>query len=232
MVILQPKGSGDKVENREYKKVIEYVKSEIAKGTLQLKNKLPTERVLAEELSMSRSSIREALRTMENMGMLESTQGSGNYLTGNLNKMFAESIGTMLLLKQVSYSEVNAVRRALETDAYVLAMGNITEEMEEKLKELYQGMENSEGDQKILKDKEFHYLIIRASGNKLIISIMEALEEIYEESVGHILKTSSKETKDQLMRCHKKMLECIIGKDEINGRRALDEHYGIIEGQC
>nr|WP_315020575.1 FCD domain-containing protein [uncultured Aminipila sp.] len=220
------------MENREYRKVIEYVKSEILKGSLHLKDKLPTERILAENLGMSRSSIREALRTMENMGILESTQGSGNYLTGNLNKMFAESIGMMLLLKQVSYSEVNAVRRALESDAYVLAMGNITEEMEKKLKELYQGMKNSEGDQKILKDKEFHYLIIRASGNKLIISIMEALEEIYEESVGHILKTSSKETKDKLMLCHEKMLECIIKKDEINGRMALDEHYDIIEEEC
>lgn len=219
------------MENREYRKVIEYVKSQIIKELLHLDDKLPTERILAEELGMSRNSIREALRTMENMGMLESRQGSGNYLTGNLNKMFSESIGMMLLLKQVSYNEVNAVRRALEADAYVLAMRNITKEMEKKLGKLYQDMENSEGDEKVLKDKEFHYLIIRASGNKLIISIMEALEEKYEESVGHVLNTSSKETKDKLMLCHEKMLRCIIEKDEINGRMALNEHYDLIENQ-
>ncbi|MHC1721947.1 MAG: FadR/GntR family transcriptional regulator [Aminipila sp.] len=219
------------MENREYKKVIEYVKSEILKGSLHLDDKLPTERILAENLGMSRNSIREALRTMENMGILECTQGSGNYLTGNLNKMFTESIGMMLLLKQVSYREINAVRRALEADTYVLAMHNMTEEMKERLKELYQGMKTSQGNEEIFNDKEFHYLLIRASGNKLIISIMEAIEEIYEESIGHILKNCSKETKNKLMLCHKKMLECIINKDEINGRIALNEHYDIIEKQ-
>lgn len=219
------------MENREYKKVIDYVKNQIGKGTLHLEDKLPTERVMAEELRMSRSSIREALRTMENMGILECRQGSGNYLTGNLNKMFSESIGMMLLLKQISYEEVYAVRRALESDAYTLAVRNITDEMLQRLKELCQRMKTSEEEDKARLDKEFHYMIIRASENKLIISIMEALEGIYEESVGHILETCSKETKDELMLCHENMLECILTKDEINGRKALGEHYDIIEDQ-
>lgn len=216
------------MENREYKKVIDYVKSEIQQERLQIDDKLPTERVMAEELSMSRSSIREALRIMENMGMLECRQGSGNYLTGNLNKMFTESISMMLLLKQVSYGEINTLRRTIEAEAYVLAVQNITEEILEQLKVTFESMKISEGEEMIKKDKEFHYLIIKASENKLIISIMAALEELYTESVGYILDNVSEETKSNLLDIHETMLECIIKKDEVGGCEALREHYDIV----
>ena len=70
----------------EYQKVIEYIRNQIASNKLSIGSKLPTERELAEHLSISRNSTREAIRTMENMGMLESQQGSGNYLCGNMEK--------------------------------------------------------------------------------------------------------------------------------------------------
>lgn len=228
MILLQQKDNGGRVENREYKRVIDFVKSEIQKGRLKIDDKLPTERVMAEELGLSRSSIREALRTMENMGMLECRQGSGNYLTGNLSKIFTESIGMMLLLEQISYDEINTLRRTIEIDAYKLAVQNITEDILEKLKATFKSMKESQGNEMIVKDKEFHYLIIRASGNKLIISIMEALEELYTESVGHILNKVSEEMKNKLLVIHKRMLEGIVNKDVVEGCKALEEHYDIV----
>lgn len=229
MILSKLEVNGGKVENREYKKVIDYVKSEIKQGRLKINDKLPTERVMAEELGISRSSIREALRIMENMGMLESRQGSGNYLTGNLSKVFIESIGMMVLLNEVSYSEINTLRRTIEADAYVLAVKNITEDILQQLKETFESMKVSKCNEMIVKDKQFHYLIIRASGDKLIISIMEALEELYTESVGHILNNVSEEMKLKLIDIHKRMLECIINKDEVGGCEALKEHYDIVQ---
>ncbi|WP_164914449.1 FadR/GntR family transcriptional regulator [Aminipila luticellarii] len=217
------------MENREYRKVIEYVKNEIKRGHIHLEDKLPAERVMAEELDMSRGSVREALRTMENMGMLESRQGSGNYLTGNLNKAFQESISMMFLLKQVSYSEVNTLRRAVETEAYTLAIKNISDNQIKQLKEVLESMQTVEIDELILRDKEFHYQMIRASENHLIISIMDALEEIYAASVEHMLRSVSEQTKNKLVLCHEKMLDCMIRKDEDGGRKAVNEHYDLLE---
>ena len=62
---------------REYQKAIDYLSDQIRAGMLTVGSRLPTERAIAEDLGISRNSTREALRTMENMGMIESKQGRG-----------------------------------------------------------------------------------------------------------------------------------------------------------
>ena len=59
------------MENKEYFKVIEYIKEQMKNGTIQIGGKLETERKLSEKLGISRPSIREALRSMENIGLIE-----------------------------------------------------------------------------------------------------------------------------------------------------------------
>lgn len=218
------------MENREYKKVIKYIKNEIIKGSLSVGDKLPTERFLAEKLGISRNSIREAIRTMENMGMLESKQGSGNYLTGNLGKMFVEGIGMMLLLNQISYEEVYDLRKTIELDAYEMAAQNITKHDLQKLEILIEKMKNASNSRDLIQaDKKFHYLIIKASNNRLIIHIMQAIEDIYTNSVEHILLNSTDKTKEKLLEIHNRILFGIIKKDVQSGKQAIEEHYSIIE---
>ena len=67
------------MKDREYKRVMAFVKDGIRSGEFQVGSKLPTEREMAETLGMSRPSIREALKSMENIGLIESQQGSGRY---------------------------------------------------------------------------------------------------------------------------------------------------------
>ena len=217
------------MENREYKKVIKYIKNEIVKGNLTIGDKLPTERFLAENLGISRNSIREAIRTMENIGMLESKQGSGNYLTGNLDKMFIEGIEIMLLLKQIRYEEIYELRKTIELEAYELTIKNISKNDLQKLKILIEKMKNSRGRELVVADKQFHYLIIKASNNTLIINIMQAIEYIYTNSVEHILLNSSDETIEKLLEIHKRILLGIINKDIQSGKIAVEEHYSIIK---
>lgn len=76
------------MKDREYKRVMAFVKDGIRSGEFQVGSKLPTEREMAETLGMSRPSIREALKSMENIGLIESQQGSGNYICCNMEKAF------------------------------------------------------------------------------------------------------------------------------------------------
>lgn len=66
---------------KAYEKVVERIKQLVVEGKLVPGSRLPTERSLAEELNVSRNSVREGLRVMQNMGILSSQQGSGNYLS-------------------------------------------------------------------------------------------------------------------------------------------------------
>ena len=76
---------------KSYEKVIEYVKHGIGSGEIQAGEKLLPERELAQKLEISRNSAREGLRILENMGVLESQQGAGNYVSGNFDEILAET---------------------------------------------------------------------------------------------------------------------------------------------
>ena len=68
------------MNEKTYERVIEYLKQQIQEGKLSCGSKIPSERELAASLNLGRNSVREALRTMEHTGMLESRQGKGNFL--------------------------------------------------------------------------------------------------------------------------------------------------------
>ena len=65
---------------RVYFEVIDYIKRLVGEGKVRFGEKLPSEREMMETLGLSRNSIREAMRTLEHMGMTESRQGKGNFL--------------------------------------------------------------------------------------------------------------------------------------------------------
>ena len=74
-----------------YFTVIEYIQTLVRNGHLTIGDKLPSERQLMETLGLSRNSIREALRSLENIGIIESRHGQGNYLVNHAGK----SLGSM-----------------------------------------------------------------------------------------------------------------------------------------
>ena len=91
-------GKGSETMEKSYEKVIEYVKKGIGSGEIQAGEKLLPERELAQKLEISRNSAREGLRILENMGVLESQQGAGNYVSGNFDEILAEMLSFMFIL--------------------------------------------------------------------------------------------------------------------------------------
>ncbi len=219
------------MENREYTKVIAYVKERIAKGELHSGEKLPTERELAEVLSVGRYSIREAIRIMDALGMIESRQGSGNYLIANIEKSLIESMELMLLLKEIDYSQISKLRRAIELYTYDCAFQQMSDSDLKELADIREGMGNSIGDEKVLLDKKFHDKITEGSGNTLIISIMASLSSVCRRQIEEVITNSGPETAQQLMKVHEDMLRGLVIKDLSLGIQAINRHYDLIDSQ-
>ena len=91
-------------QNHEYEKVIDYIRNQIEAENLTINSKLPTERAIAEELSISRNSTREALRILEHMGILKSIHGSGNYLTDNISMQMSEMLRYIKVFLSLIYA--------------------------------------------------------------------------------------------------------------------------------
>lgn len=217
------------MEEREYKRVITYVKEQIAAGKLHTGDKLPTERELVQTLSLGRNSIREALRIMEAMGMLESRQGSGNYLSGNIEKTLTESMALMLLVKQVDYFQLSQLRRAIELFAYQGAIEHFTESQIEELSNILKKMKHSSGSEKASLDKQFHDAILAGCENTLIISIMNSLSDVCSSQIEEVVIHTEPEKEVNLMQMHDDMVRGIREKNVMFGITALNRHYDLID---
>ena len=123
------------MENREYQKVLEYLLSLFETGGIQIGEKLPTERKLAESLSVGRNSAREALKMLENMGVIESRQGSGNFLVGNLNKSISLMLEWMLRFHQTNWTEICAFRKNMDK---AICRAILEENKQDKLQNIMQ----------------------------------------------------------------------------------------------
>ncbi len=216
------------MENKEYIKVIEYIKEQMKNGTIQIGGKLETERKLSEKLGISRPSIREALRSMENIGLIESKQGSGNYLLGDFSKNLTESFSLMLLMKQVDYVDITEVRRAIELEAYKIAMRSISTQQLKDIKSCLVNPLNERFENEILFDRNFHFAIVKATGNGFMMNIVEPLASVCEELIEKTLKKATIDEREQLAQFH---MQIYLGLEEKNlekGLSAINAHYDLI----
>lgn len=216
------------MENKEYFKVIEYIKEQMKNGTIQIGGKLETERKLSEKLGISRPSIREALRSMENIGLIESKQGSGNYLLGDFSKNLTESFSLMLLMKQVDYVDITEVRRAIELEAYKIAMRSISDQQLKEIKSCLVNPLNERFENEILFDRNFHFAIVKATGNGFMMNIAEPLASVCKELIEETLKKATIDEREQLAQFH---MQIYLGLEEKNlekGLSAINAHYDLI----
>lgn len=122
------------MSDKAYYQVIDYLKKGIIDKTFLLGDKLPSERELSEQLGVSRNSVREALRVLEIMGVVQSHQGAGNYVNDDFENNLVETMSMMYALNKIDDRQVADYREALETKAYILAMEQITREELQEMK--------------------------------------------------------------------------------------------------
>jgi GntR family transcriptional repressor for pyruvate dehydrogenase complex len=218
-------------EIKEYHKVVTYIKALLQEEKISIGDKLPTERDISKELSISRNSIREALRVLENMGIVESRQGSGNYLIGDVTKRMVDSLHMMLVIKSISQLEISQFRRYMELAAFHIVIDDNIQFDATTLARILDQMEHASIEDQVNLDKEFHNHIIGASTNHLMISMMNACSEILETSVGEVLCRIERdeEKKKKLRKVHRRLYESIANRNKELGIQAIHEHYDMID---
>ncbi len=219
------------IQPKSYTKVIDYIKIQIREGNLTLGSRLPAERELSQILGISRNSVREAIRTLDIMGIISSQQGAGNYLTGNFEYNLVESLSMMFLLNQITYQQISQLRRALEMQALMLAIDNITEEQIKELLQVVTELEHTTETNNIALDKKLHYTIAKASGNRLITDILQALSDLIDQFIVDLRREilNSPDSKMILFEAHNEMMLSLIKKDKNIGLQAINKHFGIID---
>lgn len=216
---------------KKYDIVVEYIKDGIKKGSIKYGEKLLPERVLAEKLHIGRSTVREGIKVLEIMGLVESRRGGGNYITNNFEKMLYNPITLMFSLQNGTYNDVYELRKMLEESSIELCVGRITDEEIRDMEEVHQRLlESTNEAQMSLVDLEFHSIIAKASKNPLIISILNSVSEILENSVKtsrqRVIEKFGKKTIDQ---DHQAIVDALKERNLEKAKKAIKEHFDHIE---
>lgn len=214
-----------------YDQVIEEIKNKIKSGDIKKGDKLPSEREMAESLGVSRTSVREALRALEVVGLVESRQGAGNYIKTNFDNSLFEPISVMFMLQESSPKEMYDLRETLELQCARLSAKNIEDNELDLLTAILDRMYIAKNEEESLKlDIKFHYLIAKSSRNVLLLNVLEVISQLVDEFIQkfrmQILHAGN--TKESLLEIHENIVRALKMRDESKAYNAMLEHFELI----
>jgi DNA-binding FadR family transcriptional regulator len=153
------------------------IREMIAGGDLKPGDRLPKEADLAAMLGLSRNSLREAVRALSLIHVLDVRQGDGTYVTGLEPERLLEAVGFMVELRHdSSLLEVFEVRRMLEPAATAKAAERVTAEQLAELERLVDAAEASSTAAELVEcDMEFHRVIVEAADNQVLAALLVQL---------------------------------------------------------
>lgn len=216
-------------KTRVYEEIVAKVKDMIEKGRLKSGDQLPGERELAEVFRVSRSSVREALRSLESQGFLQSRQGDGTYIANQPVESLVNPLASVIFTEKDGQMELFEMRRLIEPQIAYLAAERATEDeiasMEEALR--LQEEEIARGETGTDVDKRFHYIMANATKNKVFLRIMDNIMEILAESRDRYLQVEGRPEKS--ITRHRLILDAIKARDRDRAEQLMREHLMDIE---
>ncbi|HPD97526.1 MAG TPA: FadR/GntR family transcriptional regulator [Synergistales bacterium] len=208
--------------------IIEQLREKILSGEIKPGDKLPPERVLAESLSVARTSVREAIRAMQYMGILEVRCGEGTFLSEN-TRILTDHFKSSHLLKRFPIMELIEARKIIEGATVYLAVVRSSPEDRDTLQELYQlTATNTDDEEKFLQaDFEFHKKIAEMSQNSVLLEMLSAMRELTLEENLDVIKKPG-QIKNALD-FHRKILGSVLSCDADKAREHMLRHLEDIE---
>jgi len=156
---------------------IDKIKGMILSGALGPGDRLPKEADLAERLGLSRNSLREAVKALSLIRVLDVRQGDGTYVTSLDSNLLLESLSFVVdFHRDDTVLEFFEVRRILEPSATALAAQRMSDEEVSELRKVLASLtDDASIDELVANDLEFHHRIAAGAGNALLCSLIDSL---------------------------------------------------------
>jgi len=191
---------------------------------LQPGDKLPSERELAELLRVSRSSIRDAIRSLELMGMVEPRQGTGTIVREISSDSLVNPLANALKRKGELIGELLDFRMMLEPQLAARAATRVSPDEISEMEEILGRQEKklSEGESTIGEDSEFHYSIALASGNSVVLKVLDTLMDLLRDSRERGLQVEGRQQKS--LAGHRRILAALKRHDSDGAKATMRRH--------
>lgn len=214
---------------RIFEQVVDQIRSSIVSGVFRPGDKLPPEQELEKQLSVSRSSIREALRVLEYEGLVEVRRGSGTYIAPYSKKKKGRiEVAKWLEQREDTLRELLQIREHLEGLTASLAATNADkeaiDELEIILKKIRVVIQDPalDVDELAKLDSQFHLTISRSAGNSLVNEVLAYVIPAFQASNKAVIYIG--ESLEQLHADHSAILFAIEARDPLAAEKAMRKH--------
>jgi len=215
--------------------VSKQIEDMIAEGVLIEGAQLPSERILAERLSVSRPTLREAKQILTSKGLLTSTQGGGTYVSSSLNSSLSDPLMSLLKERPEFKFDILELRYTLDSEAAYLAATRATENEINNIKNKYEEMvvlhtKREDSVASAIADMNFHISITEASHNIALLHITRSIYDVLLTSIENNLKNlyTIGDIEQSLNPQHKLILDMIIKGDAEGARKAAENHMEFV----
>ncbi len=216
-------------KTKVYEEIVAKVKDMVEQGRLKSGDQLPSERELSEVFKVSRSSVREAVRSLESQGLLESRQGDGTYIARQPIEDLVDPLASVIFTEKDGQIELFEMRRLIEPQLASLAAERATPEEVDELEKILDAQEEkiNSGSMGTDVDKKFHDKLAAATKNAILIRIMDTVMDSLTESREKSLQIEGRPEKS-LVR-HREILEAVKSGDKELAETLMREHLEDIE---
>lgn len=212
--------------------IVEQVRSMIAKGIFKPGDTLPTEKEFSEVLGVGRSSVREALRTLQAIGIIEKTHGNTARFSQTCANSAAQYFNLPKILDNFSMLELSEARETIEVSLAALAVKNADDDQIDEIGEVLAMFENVvktgnlEGIIDI--DFEFHKAIAESSGNPFLAQMLMMLHDLIVAGNEQTLTAEN-----VIIACsdHKNIFKCLKDRDKSGIKIAMKKHMDDIRNK-
>lgn len=208
-----------------YRQIYQLIEGQILSNELNIGDALPAEQTLADSLEVHRSSVREALRLLEENGMVGRKPGGKKlYVRRPDRKKLGSRLSNALILEDVSFQQLYEGIRLLEPDIAALAAQNISAKqlsrIAENLRETERNLDNA--DALLELDFEFHKLVAEATGNCVVELSRLGIVELFYPSVHQLLEKL--DVSHRLLQAHRNIYQGLENKDPVFAREWALKH--------
>ena len=216
---------------------LEQIVDAIRRGVYRAGDRLPPEREMAEQMGVSRPSMREAISALQLVGILESRPGDGTYVLRNLTNFEEEYRARLLLEQSESLEEAFEARRVLEESVVRLACRKATprdlQAIVEALAQMRRAAEAQDFEEFTAANQRFHQAIAAATHNSLVLRALEPLLEVLRQQLPRRLREKFYQEDsrkfEETYELHRRIYEAIARRDAARAVRGMRRHFELLE---
>ncbi len=219
-------------KKRAYEDIVKQIRALIEGGKLKRGDHLPSERELTETFKVSRTTVREAIRTLESMKLVQSRQGNGTYVLASSEEALVQPLAASLFHEKDDILDIFYIRKIIEPYIAQLAAENAGPQEIKEMGNILQQQEAciDQGENIIETDSAFHNLLARAAKNRVMSRLLIALVDLLRQSREQYLSDDENDRRaKRSLDGHRRILSAITEGDCAGARESMMEHLEDIE---